>query len=76
MGFCLPLGTPLPNYTVKGHVKQPRPEKHVVTRGSDASGWRLWVTSFGKQLRLAEMRAEAQRNLEGIFGGLSCGSSH
>lgn len=40
----VPLGTPLPNYTVKGRIRQPWPEKCVVIRCTEASGWRVWVT--------------------------------
>lgn len=57
----VPLGTPLPNYTVKGHIRQPCPEKCVVIRCTEASGWRVWSHL---KLRLAEVTGEAQKNLE------------
>ena len=38
-----------------------------MTRGTDPSGRKVWVTPVGKDPRAAEVLAEGERNTEGVF---------
>lgn len=49
-----------------GEVQQPWSDKGMVTRGSEPSGMRLWVTLSGKPLSIAELSILGEGNVKWV----------
>ena len=60
---CL-LVPPCPVIKVNGKLQQPNPGR--MTKGTDPSGMKLWVTPPGKEPRPAEVLAEGGGNIEWV----------
>jgi hypothetical protein len=51
-----------PNVSISGHAQQPQTEKDLVTKSSDHSEMKVWITLPDKAPRPAEVTAEEKEN--------------